>query len=70
MLYSCCKAVLDYNSRTKHKQPELKDNISGYDKIFYTAIGKNTSSYCNLRTRLTLFKLCIIFKKIEDIDFF
>ncbi|XP_023321415.1 uncharacterized protein LOC111696106 [Eurytemora carolleeae] len=39
VLYSCCKAVLDYNSRTKHKQPELQDHISGYDKIFYTAIG-------------------------------
>jgi len=39
VLYPCCKAVLDYNTRIKHKQPELREHSAGYDNIFYTAIG-------------------------------
>lgn len=39
VLYPCCEAVLDYNSRTKHKQHIPLPHHEGYDKIFYTAIG-------------------------------
>jgi len=39
VLYSCCEAVLDYNSRTRNKQTDLTESNPAYDNIFYTAIG-------------------------------
>ena len=52
MLYPCCEAVLDYNGRNKHKQHPPLPHQSGYDKIFWTAIGVRVYVFFNVYSQI------------------